>query len=58
MDKEGLRKDMPDDEDEERNVVRGKAKAITGRQQSNFIAGRLGLIIDGTAKAVGKNRNN
>ena len=54
MDKEGLRKDMPDDEQEERDVVRAKAKGITGNQQALYIAGRLGLIIDGTAKDTSK----
>ena len=30
--------------------VRVKAKAVTKRMQSNFLQGRLGLIIDGTGK--------
>ena len=54
MDKEGLRKDMPDDEQEERDIVRKRAKGITGNQQALYIAGRLGLIIDGTAKDTSK----
>ena len=54
MDKEGLRKDMPDDEEEPRDAVRAKAKGITGNQQALYIAGRLGLIIDGTAKDTSK----
>ena len=54
MDKEGLRKDMPDDEQEKRDQVRDKAKRLTGNQQGVYIAGRLGLIIDGTAKDTQK----
>ena len=30
--------------------VRGKAKALTKKQQANYIEGRLGLLIDGTGK--------
>jgi len=54
MDKSGLAKDMPDDEQTERDVIRAKAKGITGNQQALYIAGRLGLIIDGTAKDTSK----
>ena len=45
---------MSSDKAKERDVIRAKAKAITNRQQSNFIAGRLGLIIDGTGKEYDK----
>ena len=34
--------------------IRGKAKAVTKRMQSNFLQGRLGLIIDGTGKDYDK----
>jgi len=34
--------------------VRVKAKAVTKRMQSNFLQGRLGLIIDGTGKDYDK----
>ena len=34
--------------------IRGKAKATTKRMQSNFLMGRLGLIIDGTGKDYDK----
>ena len=30
--------------------VRGKAKAVTKRMQGNYLAGRLGIVIDGTGK--------
>tara|TARA_B100000902_G_scaffold1111_1_gene1450 strand:+ start:899 stop:1594 length:696 start_codon:yes stop_codon:yes gene_type:complete len=32
----------------ERDKIRSRAKEITSKMQSNFVAGRLGLIIDGT----------
>ena len=47
-------RNMSSDKAKERDVIRAKAKAITNRQQSNFIAGRLGLIIDGTGKEYDK----
>ena len=31
---------------DERQEIRGRAKAITARQKSNYIEGRLGMIID------------
>ena len=34
--------------------IRGKAKELTKRQQSNYISGRLGLLIDGTGKDFDK----
>ncbi len=35
---------------DEGQVIRGKAKRITAKRKSNFLDGRLGLIIDGTGK--------
>jgi dephospho-CoA kinase len=52
--KAGLSKKMPPEEFERKEVVRGKAKAITARQQEGFVEGRLGMIIDGTGKEVDK----
>ena len=52
--KAGLSKKMPPEEFERKEVVRGKAKAITKRQQEGFVEGRLGMIIDGTGKEVDK----
>ena len=46
----GLSLKMPDEEEEPRDVVRDRAKAITKAQQKNYVKGRLGLIIDGTGK--------
>lgn len=36
--------------------IRGRAKSITKRMQGNYIAGRLGVIIDGTGKDFDKIR--
>ena len=52
--KAGLSLKMPPEEFERKEVVRGKAKAVTARQRDNFIEGRLGLLIDGTGKDAGK----
>ena len=46
----GLSLKMPPEEEVPRDVVRAKAKAITKKQQKNYVEGRLGLIIDGTGK--------
>ena len=50
----GLSLKMPPEETEPRDVVRDKAKGITTRMADNFIEGRLGLIIDGTARDADK----
>ena len=50
----GLSLKMPDEEEKPRNVVRDRAKAITKKQQKNYVEGRLGLIIDGTGKDYDK----
>lgn len=47
-------RNMSPEREKERDVIRAKAKAITQRQQSNLIAGRLGLVIDGTGKEYDK----
>jgi len=52
--KAGLSLKMPPEEFERKEMVRGKAKAITGKMKKNFIEGRLGLIIDGTGKDADK----
>ena len=38
----------------ERDKIRKRAKEITTKMQKNFVAGRLGLIIDGTGAEYGK----
>ena len=50
----GLSLKMPPEETGPRDVVRDKAKGITTRMADNFIEGRLGLIIDGTAADADK----
>ena len=52
--KAGLSKKMPPEEHERKEVVRGKAKAITGKMKGNYLEGRLGMIIDGTGKDADK----
>ena len=52
--KAGLSLKMPPEEFERKEVVRGKAKAITGKMKGNYLEGRLGLIIDGTGKDADK----
>ena len=48
--KEGLSAKMPASEKEARDVVRKRAKTITSKKKEGLIAGRMGLIIDGTGK--------
>ncbi len=45
---------MPESEADAREPVRDRAKAITKKQQTNYLEGRLGLIIDGTGKDFDK----
>ena len=52
--KEGLSAKMPKDETEARDVVRKRAKAATSRKKEGLIAGRMGLLIDGTGKEYAK----
>jgi hypothetical protein len=48
MDKEGLDKQMPENEKEARDFVRNRAKNITELKQRLALTGRNGLIINGT----------
>ena len=50
----GLSLKMPEDEEERRDAVRVHAKAITGKRQTMYVKGRLGLVIDSTARDVKK----
>ena len=45
---------MPDDEYDTREPLRLRAKAVSDKRKANFIEGRLGMIIDGTAKNAEK----
>lgn len=49
MDKNKLDKKMPENEEGQRNVIRGRAKSVTELRQRLAINGRNGLIINGTA---------
>jgi len=46
----GLSLKMPPEEEEPRDVARGRAKKLTKARQKSYVDGRLGLIIDGTGK--------
>ena len=50
----GLSLKMPPEEEQERDVARSRAKQITKARQTNYIEGRLGLIIDGTGRDYDK----
>tara|TARA_Y100000034_G_C6904883_1_gene419559 strand:+ start:2898 stop:4313 length:1416 start_codon:yes stop_codon:yes gene_type:complete len=50
MRKQGLDFRMPDSEKEQRDLLRAKAKEMTHRSLHRLIQGRLGLILDGTAR--------
>lgn len=47
-------RDMSPERTLERDKIRKRAKEVTAKMQSNFVAGRLGLIIDGTGAEYGK----
>ena len=50
----GLSMKMPKSEEEPRDKLRDRAKAVTKARMSNYVEGRLGLIIDGTGKDYDK----
>ena len=50
----GLSLKMPKSEEEPRDKLRDKAKAVTKARLGNYVEGRLGLIIDGTGKDYDK----
>ena len=52
--KAGLSLKMPDSEEESRDMVRARAKALTSNMQDLAIEGRLGLVIDGTGRDYDK----
>jgi len=52
--KAGLSLKMPESEAESRDMVRARAKALTGNVQDLAIQGRLGLVIDGTGRDYDK----
>jgi predicted kinase len=52
--KNNLSLKMPEDEAEARDIVRARAKAMTGNQMDLSIKGRLGMVIDGTGRDYDK----
>ena len=54
MKKAGLSLKMPPEEEERKDVVRGRAKKLTVKRHENFVEGRLGLVIDSTGKDSAK----
>ena len=47
-------RDMSPEKTLERDKIRKRAKEVTSKMQKKFVAGRLGLIIDGTGAEYGK----
>ena len=47
-------RDMSPEKTLERDKIRKRAKEVTSKMQKNFVAGRLGFIIDGTGAEYGK----
>lgn len=52
--KAGLNPKMPPEETAQRDVVRARAKALTGKRQKLYQQGGLGMVIDGTGKDADK----
>ena len=50
LNRAGLSLKMPPEEEEPRDIVRGRAKEITAAKKGNYLEGRIGLVIDGTGK--------
>jgi predicted kinase len=55
--KAGLSQKMPDDETEQRNLVRSKAKHLSNKRLRLWLDGRLGMVIDGTGHDFEKIKN-
>lgn len=53
LEKEGLSLKMPDSEKDQRDKLRAKAKVTTAARLDLYIQGRLGCIMDGTARDFG-----
>ena len=54
LEKEGLSLKMPESEKIKRDELRQKAKITTGARMDLYVQGRLGLIMDGTARDYNK----
>jgi len=53
LEKEGLSLKMPDSEKDQRDKLRAKAKITTSSMLDLYVQGRLGCIMDGTARDFG-----
>ena len=53
LEKEGLSLKMPDSEKDQRDKLRAKAKITTASMLDLYVQGRLGCIMDGTARDFG-----
>ena len=47
-------RDMSPEKTLERDKIRKRAKEVTDKMQKNFVAGRLGMVIDGTGAEYGR----
>ena len=47
-------RDMSPEKTLERDKIRKRAKEVTDKMKSNFVAGRLGMVIDGTGAEYGR----
>ena len=54
LEKEGLSLKMPESEKEKRDELRAKAKITTAARMDLYVQGRLGMILDGTARDYAK----
>ena len=54
LNRAGLSLKMPPEEEEPRDIVRGRAKEITAGMKKNYLEGRIGLVIDGTGREADK----
>lgn len=52
--KAGLSLDMPASQEKERDEIRARSKRLTAKRLDLYIMGRLGLVIDSTARDVNK----
>ena len=52
--KAGLSLDMPASQEKERDEIRARSKSLTAKRLDLYIMGRLGLVIDSTARDVNK----
>tara|TARA_Y100001937_G_scaffold34798_1_gene49729 strand:- start:3160 stop:3825 length:666 start_codon:yes stop_codon:yes gene_type:complete len=52
--KAGLSLDMPPGEQKERDEIRARSKQLTAKRLDLYIMGRLGLVIDSTARDIKK----